>query len=189
VAEDMEQLINFFVIEFQRIVFAENVYATVAAFVAALTGYWLIKVVPSWGLALIGLTTIYFAPLVYIQNREYIDGHLDRAGSVVSEQTSQFRDLAAHHTGRATDQLMQATKGYTAKAQEYMGQRSSTSPPPAYQAGQTNGSANGLDGSHDSSIKQESASGQDFPAAPSHEPQAPEYTEPMKTEPQAVPAQ
>lgn len=28
--EDVEQLINFFVIEFQRIVFAENVYATVA---------------------------------------------------------------------------------------------------------------------------------------------------------------
>lgn len=28
--EDVEQLINFFVIEFQRIVFAENVYVTVA---------------------------------------------------------------------------------------------------------------------------------------------------------------
>ncbi len=28
--EDFEQLINFFVIEFQRILFAENLYATVA---------------------------------------------------------------------------------------------------------------------------------------------------------------
>ena len=32
--EDVEQLINFFVIEFQRIVFAENVYATVAVSVS-----------------------------------------------------------------------------------------------------------------------------------------------------------
>lgn len=28
-AEDLEQFLNFFVIEFQRIVFAENIYATV----------------------------------------------------------------------------------------------------------------------------------------------------------------
>jgi len=27
--EDMEQFVNFFVIEFQRIVFAENIYATI----------------------------------------------------------------------------------------------------------------------------------------------------------------
>lgn len=35
--EDVEQLINFFVIEFQRIVFAENIYATIAVSFAVLT--------------------------------------------------------------------------------------------------------------------------------------------------------
>ena len=38
--EDVEQLINFFVIEFQRILFAENVTATFAAFLAAFISYW-----------------------------------------------------------------------------------------------------------------------------------------------------
>lgn len=38
--EDVEQLINFFVIEFQRILFAENVAATYAAFFAAFISYW-----------------------------------------------------------------------------------------------------------------------------------------------------
>lgn len=28
--DDIEQLLNFFVIEFQRVIFAENVYATIA---------------------------------------------------------------------------------------------------------------------------------------------------------------
>ncbi|KAI9690081.1 MAG: hypothetical protein M1820_010020 [Bogoriella megaspora] len=166
VLEDVEQLINFFVIEFQRILFAENVWATIAAFFAAFVSYWLIKIVPTWGLALTAITTVYFAPLVYIQNRELIDGHLDNASSVVTQQTSQFRDLAAHHTGRATDSLVQATKGYTAKAQEYMGQKGS---------GSTNGSVAGMDG--------HSEAKQDFPSAPSHEPQAPEYSEPLKSEP------
>jgi hypothetical protein len=42
--DDVEQLINFFVIESQRIVFAENVYVTIAAFFASLISYFLIKV-------------------------------------------------------------------------------------------------------------------------------------------------
>lgn len=42
--DDVEQLINFFVIESQRIVFAENIYVTIAAFFASLISYFLIKV-------------------------------------------------------------------------------------------------------------------------------------------------
>jgi len=51
--DDVEQLINFFVIESQRIVFAENVFVTVSAFFASLVSYFLIKFVPLWGLTLI----------------------------------------------------------------------------------------------------------------------------------------
>ena len=46
--EDVEQLINFFVIEFQRILFAENITASFAAFFAAFISYWLIKFTPLW---------------------------------------------------------------------------------------------------------------------------------------------
>ncbi|KAK8217566.1 hypothetical protein M8818_001324 [Zalaria obscura] len=118
---DLEQMINFFVIEVQRIVFAENIYATVAAFTSALIGYFLVKIVPKWGLALIATTAIYLVPLVYLKNREVIDGHLQHAGEIVSQQTSQVRDLAAHHTSRAADMAKSTASQYSAKAQEYVG--------------------------------------------------------------------
>ncbi|TKA82575.1 hypothetical protein B0A55_01215 [Friedmanniomyces simplex] len=120
--EDLEQLINFFVIEVQRIVFAENVYATVGAFASALITYFLIKITPAWGLALVFATVIYFVPLVYISNKEFIDGHLENAGNIVSQQSQQVRDLASQHTSKAMDLSSQTINQYSAKAKEMMGQ-------------------------------------------------------------------
>ncbi|KAK0257198.1 hypothetical protein LTR91_001464 [Friedmanniomyces endolithicus] len=120
--EDLEQLINFFVIEVQRIVFAENIYATVGAFASALTTYFLIKVTPAWGLALIFATVIYFVPLVYISNKELIDSHLENAGNIVSQQSQQVRDLASQHTSKAMEVGSQTINQYSNKAKEMMGQ-------------------------------------------------------------------
>ncbi|KAL9094122.1 MAG: hypothetical protein Q9165_003537 [Trypethelium subeluteriae] len=167
---DLEQIINFFVIEFQRILFAENVWATIA-------------VMPTWGLTVLAVSTVYFIPLAYITNQEFIDHHLDNAQSVVSQQTNQIRDLAAHHTGRATESVVQVTKDYTAKAQEMIGGQKSSAP-----ASEVTG-ANGGAGVAEPAVKQE------FPNAPSHEPQdfshesqAPVTSEPVKNEPEAIPA-
>ena len=134
---------------------------------------------PTWGLALVAITTVYFAPLVYITNQELIDHHLDTANSVVSQQTSQLRDLAAHHTGRATESVMQATKDYTSKAQEFIGGQKSSAP--AAGAANAHGGVNGVR-AEEPAIKQE------FPDAPSHEPQAPVSSDAIKSEPEAVPA-
>jgi ABC-type multidrug transport system fused ATPase/permease subunit len=144
--DDVEQLINFFVIEFQRIVFAENVYVTGAAFFAAFISYYLIKFLPLWGLSLIATTLVYLAPLVYIQNKEVIDAQLNRAGDAVSQQASQLKDIAAQHTGKASETLRAYTEEYSHKAQDLIGsaRRRSASP---------------------NSIKKE-----DFPAAPVQEP-------------------
>ncbi|KAK3648979.1 hypothetical protein LTR56_007111 [Elasticomyces elasticus] len=120
--EDLEQLINFFVIEFQRILFAENVYATVAAFATSLITYFLIKVTPAWGLALIGATVVYFVPLAYISNKEFIDGHLENAGQIVNQQTQQVRELASQHTSKAMEVSSQTLNQYSTKAKEMMGQ-------------------------------------------------------------------
>ncbi|MCJ1477400.1 hypothetical protein MMC13_006071 [Lambiella insularis] len=119
--EDVEQLINFYVIEFQRLLFAENVLHTIAAFAAALIAHGLIKVLPLWGLSLIGVSVIYFAPLIYINNREIIDHHVANASNVVNSQASQMKDLAGHHTARLTETVKAQTSTYSAKAQEYMG--------------------------------------------------------------------
>ncbi|CAK3758220.1 related to cell wall cwl1 [Lecanosticta acicola] len=122
VTGDIEELINFFVVEFQRIVFAENIYATVAAFFTAFVSYFLIKITPSWGLALLFTTVLYFAPLAYITNKEFIDEHLNNAQNIISEQATQVRDLAAQHTGKAYEATSSALKDYAAQAQEAIGQ-------------------------------------------------------------------
>jgi hypothetical protein len=65
---------------------------------------------------------IFLTPLVYVQNKELIDHHITNAGNVINEQASQMRELAAQHTGRATETMKQYTSDYTKKAQEMMGQ-------------------------------------------------------------------
>ncbi|KAF2036529.1 hypothetical protein EK21DRAFT_105848 [Setomelanomma holmii] len=120
--DDVEQLINFFVIESQRIVFAENVYATVAAFFASLISYFLIKFVPLWGLTLIATLVTYLAPLIYIQNKEAIDGQLEKSRQIASQQATQIKGLANQHAGNAAKTVQGYTQQATAKAQETINQ-------------------------------------------------------------------
>lgn len=142
VLEDVSQLSDFFLIEFQRILFAENVLHTVAvcfpdgpmcrrnvsdiqqAFTAAFTGYWLIRFVPLWGLAVIAVTTAYFGPLVYISNREIIDEQINNVQAIISSQTDQLKDMAEERTSHATGLMKQYVGEYSSKAQEYIGRRS-----------------------------------------------------------------
>ncbi|KAJ5593853.1 uncharacterized protein N7459_000061 [Penicillium hispanicum] len=124
VLEDLSQLLDFFLIEFQRILFAENVIHTVAAFFAAFTGYWLIRFIPLWGLTVIAVTTAYFGPLVYISNREIIDEQIANIQDIISAQTNQLKDLAGEQTSHATGLMKQYVGEYSHKAQEYIGRRS-----------------------------------------------------------------
>ncbi|KAG0649313.1 hypothetical protein D0Z07_4597 [Hyphodiscus hymeniophilus] len=127
---DMHELINFFVIESQRIVFAENVFASVAAFLGAFFSYYLIKFVPIWGLTLISTSILFLAPLIYKTNKELIDHHVNNASSIVNQQTEQVKQLASHHASRATETTKQYVGDYSAKAQEMIGnaRARSTSP-------------------------------------------------------------
>ncbi|OAK96379.1 hypothetical protein IQ06DRAFT_351809 [Phaeosphaeriaceae sp. SRC1lsM3a] len=142
--DDVEQLINFFVIESQRIVFAENVYATGAAFFASLISYYLIKFVPLWGLTLIATLVTYLGPLIYIQNKEVIDAQLEKGRQIASQQATQIKGLANQHAGNAAKTVQGYTQQYTAKAQETINQYRGRSTSPE--------------------VKKE-----DFPAAPRHD--------------------
>ena len=119
--EDVEQLINFFVIEFQRVLFAEKPPHTIAAFVASFLSYWLIKFTPFWGLSLITVCCVYLGPLIYMSNQEIIDEWLQNASNVVNAQATQVRDLAGHHTSRATETVKSYAGDYTSKASSYIG--------------------------------------------------------------------
>ncbi|CAK7220232.1 hypothetical protein SBRCBS47491_004118 [Sporothrix bragantina] len=121
---DVHELLNFFVIEAQRILYAENVYVSAAACVTAFLSYYLVKVVPYWGLALLSTTILFFAPLIYKTNKELIDDQLKQASDLVNAQTSQLRDVASKHTSHATEVTKQYMGDYTAKAQELLGGRS-----------------------------------------------------------------
>ncbi|KAF9248464.1 hypothetical protein DTO013E5_6249 [Penicillium roqueforti] len=127
VLEDLEQLVDFFLIEFQRILFAENVLHTVFAFNAAFIGYWLLRFLPFWGVALIAVTTTYFTPLIYISNREFIDEQITNYQEIINSQTNQLRDMAGERTSHATDLVKQYVGEYSSKAQGYIAHRRSAS--------------------------------------------------------------
>ncbi|KAF2812297.1 uncharacterized protein BDZ99DRAFT_382976 [Mytilinidion resinicola] len=120
--DDAEQFINFFVVEAQRIIFAENVYVTVGAFFSAFISYFLIKFVPLWGLSLITTSVAYLAPLVYIKNKDAINAQLQQASHIANQQAQQIKDLAATHTGNAAKTFQSYAGEYSHKAQSTINQ-------------------------------------------------------------------
>ncbi|GMF67968.1 unnamed protein product [Aspergillus oryzae] len=103
-------------------------FSPVQAFAAAFSAYWLIKWLPFWGLSLIAVTIAYIGPLVYMNNREVIDAQIENIQEVVNSQAHQLKDLAEERTSHATGLMKQYVDDYSAKAQEYIGQRRSVSP-------------------------------------------------------------
>jgi hypothetical protein len=88
--------------------------------------YYLVKIVPYWGLALIAATTVFFVPLIYTSNQELIDHHLKQAGDAVNAQTAQLRSVAEKHTAQATQITRQYMGDYTAMAQQMIRGRSAS---------------------------------------------------------------
>ncbi|KAG9241031.1 Reticulon-domain-containing protein [Calycina marina] len=128
---DFSELLNFFVIESQRIVFAENVFASVCAFLGAFLSYFLIKIVPFWGLSLLSATILFVAPLIYKTNKELIDEQIAQASAIVNQQTQQVRELASHHAARAADTTKAYASDYSTKAQDLISSARGRSSSPA----------------------------------------------------------
>lgn len=136
---------------------------------SAFLSYWLVKIVPYWGLALIGTTVLFTAPLIYTSNQELIDTHLKNAQVIVNTQTEQLRKVAGTHTARATEVTKQYVGDYTSKAQEMLRGRSASpqtasAPAPAAPAAPA--------------VKDS-----DFPAAPKEDIKADEPALPAQSEP------
>ncbi|CAJ0549289.1 Ff.00g029020.m01.CDS01 [Fusarium sp. VM40] len=117
---DVHELINFFVIEAQRIIFAENVFASAAAFVAAFISYFLVKLVPIWGLALIGTTVAFALPLIYTSNQELIDEQLHHASEIINSQTAQIQNVASKQMEQVSNISKQYAGDYSGKVQDLL---------------------------------------------------------------------
>ncbi|EEP78157.1 conserved hypothetical protein [Uncinocarpus reesii 1704] len=118
--EDLEQLMDFFLIEFQRILFVENLSYTLATFTAALVSYWLVRFLPLWGLALIGVNIAYLGPLLYLSNKEFIDEQINAVQDLINAQAREVKHMAEAQTSQATDIVKQYVGEYRAKAHEYV---------------------------------------------------------------------
>jgi len=105
---EVHEFLNFVVLEFQRILFVENLTVTVLAFVTSLMGYFLVKFMPIWSLTLLADVLLFTVPLVYLQNQELIDHHVRRASAVANDHIQNARGLAEKHTAE-----------YSSKAKAY----------------------------------------------------------------------
>jgi hypothetical protein len=99
------------------------------AAVGAFISYYLVKIVPYWGLSLIATSILFLVPLVYTTNKEFIDHHISHATNVVNAQTAQIKDVASKHTAQATEVTKQYLGDYTSKAQQAIGVRTKTGSP------------------------------------------------------------
>ncbi|PSR82362.1 Reticulon-domain-containing protein [Coniella lustricola] len=152
---DVHELVNFVVIESQRILFAENIGASTTVAVSAFLSYWLVKIVPYWGLGLLATTLLFTVPLIYTTNQELIDHHLKNAQDIVQSQTNQLKEVAGTHTAHATEVTKGLVGDYASKAQQMLRGRQASAEPPAQQVRES-----------------------DFPSAPKEEFKAP--TEPTE---------
>ncbi|TVY68793.1 Reticulon-like protein, partial [Lachnellula suecica] len=167
---DVHELINFFVIESQRIVFAENIFVSAAAFLGAFFSYYLIKLVPFWGLSLISATVLFLTPLIYKTNQELIDHYLSQAADIANQQTNQVKQLASQQAARATETTKQYVGDYSQKAQEMISNARGRSASPIASAKPAKTESSPV-------IKKEnvptSLKSDDFPTAPKEEFKAP----------------
>lgn len=168
--DDVEQLINFFVIEFQRIVFAEHIPTTAAAFVTAFTSYYLVKLLPGWGFALFATSVIFLVPLVYTQNKEFIDSQYEHATNVVVQQTEQLKTITAEQTSKSLETVKAYTGDYANLASEYIGKSRQKIP--------------AMPGTNGATQSTNSVKSEDFPQAPKTDfASSAEHTKPIVTAP------
>jgi hypothetical protein len=125
---EIHDLSNFFIFELQRVVFVENIFATIVAFVATFTGYFLIKYIPFWALLLLTTITAFTAPLIYLQNQELIDEQIRLGNELVNAQLANGRQLTEKYAGEAAARARATAGDLSQKVQGYTQNVRGTSP-------------------------------------------------------------
>jgi hypothetical protein len=107
---------NFFVLEFQRLLFAEKTSHTALAFVISFLAYKLVRYIPLWGLALIGSILAFAIPPLYLRNQEVIDKHIEQAQTMAAEKVKMAQDIAGEKVGVVSERAKSVTSEWGKKA-------------------------------------------------------------------------
>jgi hypothetical protein len=172
----LHEISNFFVLEFQRVLFVENIFATLVAFAASFFGYFLIKYIPLWGLMLLATVTAFSAPLIYLNNQEVIDDKIRQASEFANAQLESGRKVSEKYAGDAIARAQATAADLSQKVQGYASSRKSPSPTAAKSPEPTIKTEPADSVTHDAynDLKDVPAPpttlNNEFPSAPSHEP-------------------
>lgn len=94
--------------------------------ILAFLSYHLTKIVPYWGLAIIGTVIAFVAPLIYVSNKEIIDEQLKNASEAIDAQTAQVRNVAQKQVHQVAEAGKHYVGDYSHKVQELIRGRSSS---------------------------------------------------------------
>jgi len=107
---------------------------------------------------------LYFAPLVYLQNKELIDNQLNHTAEVLKQQSTQLRDASAQSLSRASETARSYAGDYGSQVQNLIGTAKAKTT-------QTYNQATGqATGSNKTVTETKPVAHNDFPAAPKEEP-------------------
>jgi len=123
--EEIHDFLNFVVVEFQRVVFVENLFTTVAAFVASFFGYFLIKYLPFWSLAFLGTILAFTGPYIYINNQEQIDAQINHYSDIANMKLNEARGVTEQYAGEYAIRARQTASQLSEKVQSYTNRRAS----------------------------------------------------------------
>lgn len=124
--EESHDFINFVVVEFQRIVFVENIFTTVAAFLSSFFGYFLIKYLPFWSLAFLGTIIAFTGPYIYINNQEAIDNLANQYGELANQKFIEARGYGEQYAEEVVNRAKVTASQLTEQVQNYAGRGAAT---------------------------------------------------------------
>ncbi|KAI0120658.1 Reticulon-domain-containing protein [Xylariales sp. AK1849] len=102
--KDIHDFIQYAVVQVQRIIFGQDLGKTFVAFLSFTALYWLIKIVPPFWLAVLGLTSLYIAPLVNSgRGREVAHDARLRAGELANTVGENGKALAQDGRAKASE--------------------------------------------------------------------------------------
>jgi len=102
--KDIHDLIQYAAVQVQRIILGQDLDKTFAAFIGFTALYWLIKIISPFGLAVLGLTSLYIAPLVLSpKGREVAQDAKIRSQELASAAADKGVALAQDSKAKATE--------------------------------------------------------------------------------------
>ncbi|BFZ55033.1 hypothetical protein PYCC9005_002071 [Savitreella phatthalungensis] len=101
--DETHSLLNFIVGEVQRLLFVRNVRHSLVAFASSFVAYNLIKLLPLWGLLIIGTLLAFALPPLYLRHQQAIDAQLQKAAEISQQHYNNAYETASKQASELAD--------------------------------------------------------------------------------------